>query len=100
MPATKTTSLRETRPAAFARSLSVHLIEAQALFVPTLEEVFTDVGLALSAVSSDVDLHRLLEAQPDVATALKEAGRGRTIRRSILLTPFGEDFCEVCLPLG
>ncbi|HZZ00188.1 MAG TPA: hypothetical protein VFE36_11485 [Candidatus Baltobacteraceae bacterium] len=66
MSITKTTSSRETRPAAFARSLSVHLIEAQALFVPTLEEVFVDVGLALLAVSSDVDLHRLLEEQPDV----------------------------------
>lgn len=66
MALTKTTSLRQTRPAAFARSLSVHLIEAQALFVPTLEEVFADLGLALLAVSSDVDLHRLLEEQPDV----------------------------------
>jgi DNA-binding NarL/FixJ family response regulator len=66
MPVTKTTILRETRPAAFSRSLSVHLIEAQALFVPTLEEVFADVGLSLLAVSSDVDLHQLLEAQPDV----------------------------------
>jgi DNA-binding NarL/FixJ family response regulator len=66
MPITKPTILRETRPAAFAQSLSVHLIEAQALFVPTLEEVFADVGLALLAVSSDVDLHQLLEAQPDV----------------------------------
>jgi len=44
--------------------------------------------------------YQVLEAQPDVAAALKEAGRGRTIRRSILLTPFGEDFCLVCLPLG
>lgn len=66
MSATKTTSLREARPAAHARSLSVHLIEAQALFVPALEEVFSDVGLSLLAVSSDVDLHALLEAQPDV----------------------------------
>jgi len=66
MSITKPTSLRETRPSAFARGLSVHLIEAQALFVPTLEEVFRDVGLSLLAVSGDVDLHQLLEAQPDV----------------------------------
>lgn len=66
MSLTKTTTLRETRPAAYAGSLSVHLIEAQALFVPALEEVFSDVGLSLLAVSSDVDLHALLEAQPDV----------------------------------
>ncbi len=44
--------------------------------------------------------YQVLEAQPDVAAALREAGRGKTIRRSILLTPFGEDFCSVCLPLG
>jgi hypothetical protein len=44
--------------------------------------------------------YQVLEAQPDVAAAMKQAGRGKTIRRSILLTPFGEDFCEVCLPIG
>jgi hypothetical protein len=44
--------------------------------------------------------YQVLEAQPEVAEALKEAGRtGRTVRRSIHLTPFGEDFCKVCLPL-
>ncbi len=43
--------------------------------------------------------YQVLEAQPDVATAMREAGRGRTVRRSIHLTPFGEDFCETCLPL-
>jgi hypothetical protein len=42
--------------------------------------------------------YQVLEAQPDVAAALKRSGRARTIRRSILLTPFGEDFCAVCLP--
>ena len=43
--------------------------------------------------------YQVLEAQPDVSSALKEAGRGRTIRRSIELTPFGQDFCQTCLPL-
>jgi hypothetical protein len=44
--------------------------------------------------------YQVLEAQPDVAEALRSAGRtGRTVRRTIHLTPFGEDFCEVCLPL-
>jgi Abortive infection alpha len=43
--------------------------------------------------------YQVLEAQPDVVEALREAGRtGRTVRRSIHLTPFGEDFCEACLP--
>jgi abortive infection alpha-like protein len=44
--------------------------------------------------------YQVLEAQPDVIDALRSAGRGRkTVRRSIHLTPFGEDFCRVCLPL-
>jgi hypothetical protein len=43
--------------------------------------------------------YQVLEAQPDVIQALKEAGRGRTVRRSVQLTPFGEDFCRVCFPL-
>jgi hypothetical protein len=49
---------------------------------------------------SDRLRYQVLEAQPDVSSAMREAGRGKTIRRSILLTPFGEDFCEVCLPLS
>jgi hypothetical protein len=44
--------------------------------------------------------YQVLEAQPDVSAAMKQAGRGRTIRRSIELTPFGEDFCTTCLPLS
>jgi hypothetical protein len=42
--------------------------------------------------------YQVLEAQPDVDEALKAAGRTRTVRRSIHLTPFGRDFCELCLP--
>jgi hypothetical protein len=43
--------------------------------------------------------YQVLEAQPDVVGALDEAGRGsRTVRRSIHLTPFGVDFCELCIP--
>lgn len=44
--------------------------------------------------------YQVLEAQPDVLDALHRAGRGRTVRRSILLTPFGIDFCDLCLPLS
>jgi Abortive infection alpha len=44
--------------------------------------------------------YQVLEAQPDVAAALREAGRGKTVRRSIELTPFGVDFCQTCLPLA
>lgn len=44
--------------------------------------------------------YQVLEAQPEVAEARGRGGRlARTVRRSILLTPFGEDFCSVCLPL-
>ena len=43
--------------------------------------------------------YQVLEAQPDVVGAMRQAGRGTTVRRSIHLTPFGEDFCQLCLPL-
>lgn len=47
----------------------------------------------------DLRLYQVLEAQPDVTAAIEKAGRGRTVRRSIELTTFGQDFCKVCLPL-
>jgi hypothetical protein len=48
----------------------------------------------------DTGRYQVLEAQPEAAQALKDAGRtARTVRRSIHLTPFGADFCRVCLPL-
>jgi hypothetical protein len=43
--------------------------------------------------------YQVLEAQPDVTEALERAGHGRTVRRSIHLTPFGRDFCELVLPV-
>ena len=47
----------------------------------------------------DPQLYQVLEAQPEVIDALAEAGRlGRTVRRSIHLTPFGADFCNAALP--
>ena len=49
---------------------------------------------------SDARRYQVLEVQPDVMDAKKRAGRGKTVRRSIHLTPFGIDFCEMCLPLG
>ncbi len=43
--------------------------------------------------------YQVLEAQPEVTEAMKRGGRtARTVRRSIVLTPFGEDFCAICLP--
>ena len=46
---------------------------------------------------SDPRGYQVLEAQPEVADALASASHTRTVRRSINLTPFGRDFCELCL---
>lgn len=44
--------------------------------------------------------YQVVEVQPEVAAALERAGRApKTIRRSIQLTAFGEDFCRTCLPV-
>jgi hypothetical protein len=48
----------------------------------------------------DQATYQVLEAQPEVADAMTRAGRARTVRRSIHLTPFGEDFCKAVLPLN
>lgn len=43
--------------------------------------------------------YQVIEVQPEAVEALKQAGRAaRTLRRSIVLTPFGSDFCHICLP--
>jgi hypothetical protein len=41
--------------------------------------------------------YQVLEAQPDVLEAIHSVGQAKVVRRSIHLTPFGEDFCRVCL---
>jgi Abortive infection alpha len=46
----------------------------------------------------DLSIYQVLEAQPDVMRALRDANRARTVHRRICLTLFGEDFCSVCLP--
>lgn len=46
----------------------------------------------------DPGRYQVLEAQPDAMDAIKRAGRVRTVQRSVRLTAFGEDFCDVCLP--
>jgi hypothetical protein len=43
--------------------------------------------------------YQVLEAQPEVGEALARGGRSRTVRRSVELTPFGRDFCRLCLPV-
>jgi hypothetical protein len=57
------------------------------------------VWFSREPLKDDPRRYQVLEAQPDVLEALKRAGRGRTIRRSVELTPFGKDFCEVTLPM-
>lgn len=46
---------------------------------------------------NDPARYQVLEAQPDVLEAIKSVGHAKVVRRSIHLTPFGEDFCRVCL---
>lgn len=47
----------------------------------------------------DPGRYQVLEAQPEAIDAIRRAGRARTVQRSVRLTDFGKDFCEVCLPL-
>lgn len=41
--------------------------------------------------------YQVLEAQPDVLHAMHSVRFAKVVRRSIHLTPFGEDFCRTCL---
>ncbi len=41
--------------------------------------------------------YQVLEAQPEVLDAIHSVRQAKVVRRSIHLTPFGEDFCRVCL---
>lgn len=41
--------------------------------------------------------YQVVEAQPDVLAAVHSVKFAKVVRRSIQLTPFGEDFCTVCL---
>ena len=43
--------------------------------------------------------YQVLEAQPEAMDAIRRAGRPRTVQRTVRLTAFGQDFCEVCLPV-
>lgn len=41
--------------------------------------------------------YQVVEAQPDVLAAMHSVKFAKVVRRSIHLTPFGEDFCKTCL---
>jgi hypothetical protein len=48
----------------------------------------------------DRERYQVIEVQPEVLEALREAGRfSHVVRRSIHLTPLGRNFCEVALPI-
>jgi Abortive infection alpha len=45
----------------------------------------------------DPERYQVLEAQPDVLQAIHSVRYAKIVRRSIHLTPFGEDFCRAAL---
>ncbi|RYP86763.1 DUF4393 domain-containing protein [Nocardioides guangzhouensis] len=54
------------------------------------------VWLSHESVTDPME-YQVLEAQPDVLTAMHSVRFAKVLRRSIHLTPFGEDFCRTCL---
>jgi hypothetical protein len=68
--------------------------------VPRYLNNLNRLGLVWFSREPVTDSHRyqVLEVQPAITEAKRRAGRGRTVRRSIHLTPFGKDLCDVCLP--
>ncbi len=44
--------------------------------------------------------YQVLEAQPEVLSTMRDTVRAKVIRRSVLLTPLGQEFCDVCLPVN
>ncbi|MFC9893666.1 Abi-alpha family protein [Nocardia sp. NPDC127579] len=60
--------------------------------------------LGLTFTSDDpvvLSRYMVLEVQPVVEAALKQAGRApKIVRKSLRLTEFGEDFCRTCFTIG
>ena len=57
------------------------------------------VGFSKESVSNPTR-YQLVEAQPHMAEVMQRAGfAAKAVQRSILLTPFGRDFVEACLPV-
>lgn len=54
------------------------------------------VWLSREAVHDHME-YQVLEAQPDVLAALHSVKFAKVVRRSIHLTPFGEEFCKLAL---
>ncbi|MEJ7891752.1 MAG: hypothetical protein WKF94_03845 [Solirubrobacteraceae bacterium] len=55
---------------------------------------------AIMGMAGDPLPYQVVEAQPEVLEAMRTVRLARVARRSIHLTPFGEDFCRVALNLG
>ncbi|MGH3451476.1 MAG: Abi-alpha family protein [Haloechinothrix sp.] len=69
--------------------------------VPSYLNNLHRLGLVWFSRETLRDPHRyqVIEAQPDVLAAMKSVRFAKVVRRSIHLTPFGEDFCRECLAL-
>lgn len=46
----------------------------------------------------DLKRYQVLDAQPHVESARTRAKRPKSVHRSVHLTPFGVEFCRVCMP--
>jgi hypothetical protein len=87
-----------------AESLNMIGAEAGARYLERVEAYLTNLTrLGLVKFSTqpldDEITYQVLEAQPHVLEAVRDASRARTVHRSIRLTEFGRAFCDVCLPL-
>ncbi len=87
-----------------AEGLNMIGAEAGVRHVERVETYMTNlIRLALVKFSSepldDEIPYQVLEAQPYVLQAVKDASRARSVHRTIRLTSFGKGFCETCLPL-
>jgi hypothetical protein len=54
------------------------------------------IWLSPEPVTDPMD-YQVLEAQPDVLAAVHTVKFAKVVRRSVHLTPFGDDFCRTCL---
>ncbi|HET9074350.1 MAG TPA: Abi-alpha family protein [Solirubrobacteraceae bacterium] len=56
------------------------------------------IVLSEDSLDSPIE-YQVLEAQPEILGVLHDTARAKVVRRSVLLTPLGREFCEICLPI-
>jgi Abortive infection alpha len=100
----RTTNLIGTASELIASNLNMIGPEAGCRYkdrVPTYLNNLERLGLIQFSDTplEDLTKYQVLEAQPDVLASIKEATRAKSVHRSVRLTPFGKDFCDVCLPI-